>query len=413
MKATLSQPTATERVLDIEVPRERLDKVFQDKLKKYSKTIKVNGFRPGAVPKNVIATRFKEPIAAEALETLVDDAVREACKEHNIEPVAPGRIEKIDNEDGKPVVFQAVLEVDPEVVLGDYKFEIPVNPAPVSEETVTERIEDIRRQLAAEAPVERAAAKGDVVMARYLRIEMDGQEQPLPQYPVFRVELGKGSVAALDAALEGSKAGENKDVSFTYPADFANPMMAGKPAAYSLAIEQVLEVKLPELNDEFAKNIGYETVAEMTEKLKERLAEANLRHARETAWNEGIERLLQNHPLEIPKARIRNYVENRLREQGHTHEHDDHGHDHSDLEAEAENQIRRWRLIDAIASKENVKPDQEAVDARIRELAMRYGTDFESLKASLRQSGKILDVREEVKAEKTLDLVIGYKGPAA
>jgi trigger factor len=172
-------------------------------------------------------------------------------------------------------------------------------------------------------------------------------------------------------------------------------------------------VKLPELNDEFAKNIGYDTVADMTEKLKERLAEANLRHARETAWNEGIERLLQNHPLEIPKARIRNYVENRLREQGHVHEHDDHGHDHSDLEAEAENQIRRWRLIDAIAAKENVKPDQEAVDARIRELAMRYGTDFESLKASLRQSGKILDVREEVKAEKTLDLVIGYKGPTA
>ncbi len=408
MKATLSQPNATERVLDIEIPRERLDKVFQDKLKKYSKTIKVNGFRPGAVPKDVIAARYKEPIAAEALETLVDDAVREACKEHNIDPVGPGRVEKIENEDGKPVVFQAVLEVDPEVVLGDYKFNIAVNAAPVDDTTVTSRIEDIRRQLAAEAPTDRAATKGDVVMARYLRLEMDGQEQPLPQYPVFRVELGKGSVEALDKALEGATKGETKDVAFTYPADFANPMMAGKPAAYSLAIEQVLEVKLPELNDEFAKGIGYDSVAEMNEKLKERLAEANVRQARETAWNEGIERLLQNHPIEIPKARIRNYVENRLKEQGHVHDHDDHGHDHSDLEAEAVNQIRRWRIIEAIANKENVKPDQEAVDARIRELAMRYGTDFEGLKANLRQSGKILDIREEVKAEKTLDLVIGY-----
>jgi trigger factor len=409
VKATLSQPNATERVLDIEIPRERLDKVFQDKLKKYSKTIKVNGFRPGAVPKDVIAARYKEPISAEALETLVDDAVREACKEHNIEPVGPGRVEKIENEDGKPVVFQAVLEVDPEVVLGDYKFDIAVNAAPVTDATVTERIEDIRRQLAAEAPADRAATKGDVVMARYLRIEMDGQEQPLPQYPVFRVELGKGSVAALDTALEGAKTGETKKVAFTYPADFANPMMAGKPAAYDLTIEQVLEVKLPELNDEFAKGIGYDTVAEMTEKLKERLVEANVRQARETAWNEAIERLIENHPLEVPKARIRNYVENRLKEQGHTHDGDDHGHVHSDLELEAVNQIRRWRIIEAISKKENVKPDQEAVDARIRELAMRYGTDFEGLKANLRQSGKILDIREEVKAEKTLDLVIGYK----
>jgi trigger factor len=409
----VTSSSATERVLTIEVPRERLDKIFQDKLRKYGKTLKVNGFRAGAVPKEVVAARYKEPIAAESLETLVDDAVREACKEHNIEPVGPGRVEKLENLDGKPVAFQAILEVDPEVTLNDYKFNIALNPAPVHEAVVTARIDDIRRQLAHEAPLDRAAQTGDVVMARYLRIEMEDQEQPLPQYPVFRVELGKGSVAALDAALTGAKAGDTKEVAFTYPADFANPTMAGKKAAYSLAIEQVVEVKLPELDEAFAKSIGYETIADMADKLKARLMEANVRQAREAAWNEAIDRLLRNHPVEVPKARIQNYVNHRLKEMGHVHDHEDHGHDHSDLEQEAVNQIRRWRVLDAIAVKENVKPDQEAVDARIRELAMRYGTDFEGLKASLRKSGKILDIREEVKAEKTLDLVIGYTGTAA
>jgi trigger factor len=323
--------------------------------------------------------------------------------------VGPGRVEKLENEDGKPIVVKAIMEIDPEVVLNDYKFNIALNPAPVDDAVVTARIDDIRRQLAQETPLDRPAQTGDVVMSRYLRIEMEGEEQPLPQYPVFRVELGKGSVAALDKALEGAKAGETKEVAFTYPADFANPMMAGKKAAYSLAIEQVVEVKLPEVNDEFAKSIGYESVDEMRAKLKDRLAEANLRQARETAWNEAIDRLIQNHPVEVPKARIRNYVDHRLKEMGHVHDHDDHGHDHSDLEQEAVSQIRRWRILDAIAAKENVKPDQEMVDERIRELAMRYGTDFEGLKASLRKSGKILDIREEVKAEKTLDLVIGYE----
>jgi trigger factor len=327
--------------------------------------------------------------------------------------VGPGRVEKLENLDGKPVAFQAILEVDPEVTLNDYKFNIALNPAPVHEAVVTARIDDIRRQLAHEAPLDRAAQTGDVVMARYLRIEMEDQEQPLPQYPVFRVELGKGSVAALDAALTGAKAGDTKEVAFTYPADFANPTMAGKKAAYSLAIDQVVEVKLPELDEAFAKSIGYETIADMADKLKARLMEANVRQAREAAWNEAIDRLLRNHPVEVPKARIQNYVNHRLKEMGHVHDHEDHGHDHSDLEQEAVNQIRRWRVLDAIAVKENVKPDQEAVDARIRELAMRYGTDFEGLKASLRKSGKILDIREEVKAEKTLDLVIGYTGTAA
>jgi trigger factor len=337
--------------------------------------------------------------------------VREACKDQAIEPVGPGRVEKLENEDGKPIVAKVILEIDPEVILNDYKFNIPLTTAPVDDAVVTARIDDIRRQLAQESPLDRPAQTGDVVMARYLRIETEGQEQPLPQYPVFRVELGKGSVAALDKALEGVKAGETKDVAFTYPADFANPVMAGTKAAFSLAIDQVVEVKLPEVNDEFAKGIGYESVDEMRAKLKERLAEANVRQAREAAWNEAIDRLIQNHPVEIPKARIQNYVNHRLKEMGHVHEHDDpeHGsHDHSDLEQEAVSQIRRWRILDAIATKENVKPDQEMVDERIRELAMRYGTDFESLKASLRKSGKILDIREEVKAEKTLDLVIGY-----
>lgn len=410
MKASVTSSSATERVLDIVVPRERLDKIFQDKLKKYSKTIKVNGFRPGAVPKEVVAARYREPIAAESLETLVDDAVREACKENNIEPVGPGRVDKLENEAGKPIAFQAVMEVDPEVVLKDYKFDIALKPAPIDEKTVDARIDDIRAQLAEQSAVARGAQAGDVVMARYLRIEMEGEEQPLPQYPVFRIELGKGSVAALDKALEGAKAGETKDVAFTYPADFANPTMAGKKASYQLALEQVLEVKRPEIDEAFAKSIGYETVADMRARIQERLAEASLRQARETAWNEAIDRLLANHPVEVPKARVRSYVNNRLQEQGHVHESDDHGHDHSDLEAEAVSQIRRWRILDAIAAKENVKPDQEAVDERIRELAARYGTDFEGLKANLRKNGKILEIREEVKAEKTLDLVIGYKG---
>jgi trigger factor len=406
----MTSPSATERVLDIEVPRDRLDKIFQDKLKKYSKTLKVNGFRPGAVPKDVVAARFREPIAAESLETLVDDVVREACKENGIEPVGPGRVDKLENEAGKPIVVKAVMEIDPEVVLKDYKFAIPLKVQPVDAATVDARIDDIRRQLAQEIPLDRPARTGDVVMSRYLRIEMEGKEQPLPQYPVFRVELGKGSVAALDKALEGAKAGETREVAFTYPADFANPVMAGAKAAYSLAIEQVVEVKLPELDAEFAKNIGYESVEDMRAKVKERLEESGVRAAREAAWNEAIEKLLAANPVEVPKARVQNYVNHRLKEMGHVHEHEDHGHDHSDLEQEAVNQIRRWRILDAIAIKENVKPDQEMVDERIRELAMRYGTDFEGLKASLRKSGKILDIREEVKAEKTLDLVIGYEG---
>ena len=409
VKATVTTSSATERTIDLEIPRERLDKIFQDKIKKYSKTIKVNGFRPGQVPKAVVEARYKEPIQAEALETLVEDALREACKENSIEPVGPGKIDKLENEAGKPIIVQAVMEIDPVVEPKDYIYNIPLNPGVVDDALVATRVEDIRRQLGQEIEAPRAAKVGDVVMARYEKIEVEGKEQELPQHPVFRVELGKGSVPELDVALVGVTKGDVKDVSFTFPGDYPNQTLAGKHSAYKLAIEQVLEVVLPELNDEFAANIGYENLEDLKTRLKERLQESAVREAREQAWDEAIGRVLANNPVEVPKARIQNYVNHRLKEMGH--EHEDHtGHDHSDLEEEAVNQIRRWRLIDAIAAKENVKPGQEEVDAKIRELAMRYGTDFETLKASLRKSGKIVDIREEAKAEKTLDLIIGYKG---
>jgi trigger factor len=409
VKATVTQPSATERVIDLEIPRERLDKIFQDKVKKYSKEIKVNGFRPGQVPKQVVAARFKEPISAEALETLLEDAIREACKTNSIEPVAPARVEDLDNAEGKPITAKAIVEIDPPVEPKDYKFEIPLKVGTVDDALVSARIDDIRRQLGQELEAPRAAKAGDVVMARYEKIEVEGKDQELPQHPVFRVEIGKGSVPELDNALVGVSKGDVKDVSFTFPGDYANETLAGKHSSYKLAIEQVLEVVMPEMDDAFAASIGYENVEDLRTRLRTRLEESAVREARETAWDEAISRLLANNPVAVPKARIQNYVNHRLKEMGH--EHEDHtGHDHSDLEQEAVTQIRRWRLIDAIAAIENVKPAQEDVDERIRELAMRYGTDFETLKASLRKSGKIVDIREEAKAEKTLDLIIGYKG---
>jgi len=98
MKTTLTNQSSTERVLDIEIERERFDKVFDQKVKKYSKEVRINGFRPGQVPKEIVAKRFKDPINAESLEAVIEDALKEACKEHNIEPIAPGRIDKLENE---------------------------------------------------------------------------------------------------------------------------------------------------------------------------------------------------------------------------------------------------------------------------------------------------------------------------
>jgi trigger factor len=389
VKATVTNPNATERVLEIEVERDRFDKIFDQKVRKYSKEVRINGFRPGNVPKDVIAKRFKDPINAESLEALVEEVLKEACKEHNIEPIAPGRIEKLEAEAGKPVLFKAILEIDPPVEIKDYKLDIPVHTD--------------------ETKVDRAAALGDVVVAEYLSISIGGEAKPLPPRPEFRIELGTSSVPAMDRALVGAKAGEEKRVEFTFPADYSQPDFAGKDSEYQLRIVDVMEVKLPPLDDELAKKYGFETLDAFRQRIKEDMANSALQRAKEEAYEQAMKRLMEINPFEIPKARIQNYVKYKLEQSGHVHENDDHGHDHSDLEQEAVYNIRRYRILEEIAKLEKIKPTTEEVDARVREMAGQYGMDFESFKAQLRKSGKIIDIREELKSEKTLDFVIGFK----
>jgi trigger factor len=409
VKATLSNPSATERILEIEVPRDRLDKIFDQKVRKYSKEVRINGFRPGNVPKDVVAKRFKDPINAESIEALVEEVLKEACKEHNLEPIAPARIEKLENEAGKPVQVTAILEIDPPVVIKDYKLDIPVHPAEPSDEEINGQLEMLRKRQADETHVDRPAALGDVVVAQYLSINIGGEAKPLPERPEFRMELGTSSVPAMDRALIGAQAGEEKHVAFTFPADYSQPDFAGKDSEYQLKIIEVLEVKLPPLDDELAKKYQFESLAAFRQRIKDDMAKSALQRAKEEAYEQAMKRLMEVNAFEIPKARIQNYVRYKLEEQGHKHENEDHGHDHSDLEQEAVFNIRRYRILEEIAKLEKIKPSSEEVDARVRELAGQYGMDFESFKAQLRKSGKIIDIREELKSEKTLDFVIGYK----
>ncbi len=412
VKATISVPTPTERVLEIEVERERFDKIFDQKVKKYRKEVRINGFRPGNVPKEVIAKRFKDPINAESLEALVEEVLKEACKEHNIEPIAPGRIDKLENEAGKPILVKAILEVDPPVDVKDYQLDIPVHGADISDAEIMTQVEALRKRQADETPIERPAALGDVVVAQYLSIVIGGEAKPLPPRPEFRMELGTSSVPAMDRGLLGASAGEERTVSFTFPADYAQPDFAGKDSEYQLKVLEVLGVSLPPLDDELAKKFNFESLEVFKDRIREDLTKQSLQKAKEEAYEEAMRRLMETNPFDIPKARIQNYVRYKLEQQGHVHDNDDHGHDHSDLEQEAVFNIRRYRLLEEIAKKEKIKPTSEEVDVRLKEMAEQYGTDFETLKASLRKSGKIIDIREELKSEKTLDFVIGFKRDA-
>ncbi len=413
MKTTLNEPSSTERVLEIEIPRERYDRIFNEKVKKYGKELKLNGFRAGNIPKQVVVSRFGQPIASESLEALVEEVLREACKEHNIEPVAPGKIEKLENEPDKPIFVKAVLEVDPQVDIQGYPIEISLPETEVPDEVVEDQVKRLQKRLSEESRVERAAVPGDVVVAEYLTVIIDGEIQPLPQNKEFRAELGGGSLPELDRQLEGVTAGEERDVRLDFPEDYPQANMAGKSTQYRLLIKEVNEQKLPELNDAFADKLGFTDLEGLRAKIRADLKAQALDQAKEGAYEQAIQKLIAANPFDVPKARLNNYVHYRMEQMGqqHAHDHDEHGgHVHPpELDKEAEYTLKRYRILDEIARKEKIKALPEEVDERVHELAAQYGTDFETLKAALRKNGKINDLRHDIKTRKTLDFVIGMQ----
>lgn len=407
MNVVVAERGATERELDLEIPGENLASLVETKIETYRKKINLPGFRPGKLPKDVVKKRFGASIRAEAIEDLVDKSIREALTEKKILPVAPGQVEKLDAPEAGPIKVKYLFEVDPEITLKDYKgLGVKVEKTEIKDADIDARIEEIRNQTAQIVRPERPSQNGDLITARYNKILVEGVEMPAP-VPVFQAELGKG-IPAVDAALTGATVGLELSIDFTFPADYADATQAGKAARYEVVVEGVFERKLSELTDEWASQLGpFKTLADLRERVQKDLAQHAENTAKQKAHDEVMDIVLSRNPFAVPKARVEHFVNwqrDRMIRQGAQV---------PELPeliqvfgAEAEKQLRRQRAIEWIAEKEEIKATTEEVDARIKEMAEQAGISAEDAREELRKSGRLMEVRESIRMEKTVDWLV-------
>jgi trigger factor len=398
---------ATERELDLEIPGESLTTLLETKIESYRKKINLPGFRPGKLPKDVVKKRFGASIRSEAIEELVDTSIRKALTDKKILPVAPGSVSSLDAPENGPIKLKYLFEVDPEIELKDYKgLGISVEKTSVSDAEVAARILEIQNQTATVTKPERSSATGDLVTARYNKILVDGVEMPAP-VPVFQAELGKG-IPAVDAALTGATVGQNLSIDFTFPADYADATQAGKAARYEVTVEGVFERKVPEATDEWASKLGpFANLAELRERIQKDLVENAEQKAKQKAHDDAVDVVLSRNPFSVPKARVEHFVNwqrDRMMRQGQQVP------ELAELMQvfgnEAEKQLRRQRAVEWIAEKEAIKATTEEVDARIKEMAEQAGISADDAREELRKSGRLMEVRESIRLEKTLDWLV-------
>lgn len=411
---------APKGTLTFDIDTETIQKGIDHAFTRTQKRISVPGFRKGHVPRTIFNQMYgEESLYQDALNDVLPDAYEAAIKEAGIEPVDQPQVNVESMEKGQPWILTATVAVKPEVTLGDYKgMEVPEQDTSVSDADVDSELENKRQQQAELVLKEdEAAADGDTVVIDY-EGSVDGEKFDGGSADNYSLVLGSGSfIPGFEDQLVGHKAGEDVDVNVTFPEDYHAKDLAGKDALFKVKIHEVKEKQLPELDDEFAKDVDedVETLAELKDKVKKQLQDQKEAAAKAAIEDAAIEAAVANAETEeIPQAMLDDDTNRQLQQylagmqqQGinpqmyfqitNTTE-DDLRKQFAD---DAAKRVKTNLVLEAVVKDANLNATDEDVQNEIADLAKQYGMDEEAVSKALTRDM----LEHDIEIKKAVDLI--------
>ena len=420
------------RELEVEIPAEVVERETERVTKQLARVAQLPGFRPGKVPPQIVRRRFWEDIRGEVLHKLVPSALETAVRENKLTVVGEPEIRDLEFEPEKPLRFRASFEVLPEFELKDYK-SLEVEPAKIelTDEDLEHELEALREQAATYEPVEgRAAEDGDTVMAKLTGVVTDTKEERQPASaeasagrPIVleqaTINIGEeNTLPAFSEGVRGASVGDQRQFSVTYPEDYREASLAGRTVAFTAETKKISRKKLPELNDEFARQAGeFASLEELRAKLRERLEAAREAREKELTRQRLLEALVTLHDFPVPDALIERHLDNRLerRMRGLMAQ----GLDPRRMEVDwqrlresgrdaAAQEARLYLLLDRIASAENITASDDELSAEIARMAAGSRQTPEALRARLTKEGRLDSLRGAIRSEKVVDFLLSH-----
>ncbi|WP_426553236.1 trigger factor [Bacillus velezensis] len=410
-----------EGVLTVEVDADTFKTALDDAFKKVVKQVSIPGFRKGKVPRGLFEQRFGvEALYQDALDILLPVEYPKAVEEAGIEPVDRPEIDVEKIEKGESLIFTAKVTVKPEVKLGDYKgLGIEKDDTAVTDEDVQNELKALQeRQAELVVKEEGAVENGDTVVLDFEGF-VDGEAFEGGKAENYSLEVGSGSfIPGFEEQLTGLEAGAEKDVEVTFPEEYHAEELAGKPAVFKVKIHEIKAKELPELNDEFAKDIDeeVETLAELTEKTKKRLEEAKENEADAKLREELVLKASENAEADVPQAmidteldRMLKEFEQRLQMQGMNLElytqfsGQDENALKEQMKEDAAKRVKSNLTLEAIAQAENLEVTDEEVEAELTKMAEAYNMPVENIKQAI---GSTDAMKEDLKVRKAIDFLV-------
>ncbi|MFT4111687.1 trigger factor [Silvibacterium sp.] len=412
------------REVEVEIPADEVSKAFRTVVKRYQKQARIPGFRAGKVPETLIKSRFNDGIRQDVVESVLPTHFRTAIEAQGIQPISQPQVTELELEDGKPLKFKAVFEVMPEINLDGYQdIKVEKSTAELTEEEFTAELNRVIDSRSTLEPVEeeRELADGDFAVISF-KGQIQGEEaaaageQPIEGTDVPVEVGGENTLAAFNDALRGAKPGQELKLEVAYPAEFGDRRLAGKTVSYEVEVKGIKKKIAPELNDEFAKELGeYEGIEDFKTKLREHLANDKDRRAKAETRDKLAEALIAKYTFPIPEALVQNQVDARLdrglralAQQGMNPE-DMRKLDFARLrEAQrdsAVNEVKATLIFDKIASLENVEASDDELENELQLISLQTREPLETLRERLTNDGSLARIREQLRREKTGNLL--------
>ena len=387
---------------------------------RYQKLARIPGFRKGKVPASIIRQRFAEEIKNDVVETLVPRYFREEAKKQNLAPVSQPRVTDMQINEGEPLRFKASFEVLPEFKLAPYDdIRVSTIDTTVTDEDVETALNNLREQRATYSAVEddRSLADGDFAVVSFKGTPKEGDADAKPvEVDEIMVEIGgQNTIPEFTENLRGAKSGETKTFDVKYANDFSDKRLAGKSMTYEVNVKGIKTKSIPELTDDFAKELGAElnTVDELRNRLRENMKAEKEHEAAHQGKDKLIEELVKRNEFPVPEAMLNEQIDIRLERglralaaQGMRTE-DMKRMDFTRLRTgqreAALREVKASLILEQIADEEKIEVGDEEFEHEIEALATQSKQTVEQLRARLTQDGGLDRIRHRLRNEKTLD----------
>ena len=420
MKVQVEELSPVEKKLSIEVEPARVSSELDRAYAALSRQVKIPGFRPGKAPRRILEQRFREQIEDEVVQRVVQAAYLEAVQQHNVEVVAQPQV--TNNQPLKPdapFAFEARVEVKPKVQAKDYaELELPKADTAVSDAELDEQLGRLRESAARIEPLtDRDTARmGDLAVVDYTAT-IDGQPFAGSDAQNVTVEVKEGQLVESDiAGLDGVKVGDTKELDYTFPADYRVEDVKGKTARFKLSLKSLKQRITPELNDDFAKEQGADSLDALRAKVRGDLEKGKTSKAQADQRDALLKALVAKNPFEVPKAMVERALDQML--EGALRSMARSGFDprrlgldfmkvREDMRERAVQEVKGALLLESVAQQESISATDAEMDAKIEELAKDAGQPVASVKRYFQNPDEREGLSLRLREEKTIEFLKG------